>query len=691
MKTTAHAGDTARIRIVTSSTVLATGLATPLALAGPGDLDPSFGKVGRVSGLPDLTGPAWSLDVRDGDILFGGFDDYCYYYCDYEGFVSRLNADGGLDEAFAAAKLEKTDVRDVAMLPDGRAVAIATQFDAVPAAMVVFRLKTDGALDTSFGVDGIAQIPAPAGVSAQGTSLLLESDGRITVAGLQGGKLVLARLLPSGAADTSFGAGGSLVWDQAIALYPFPKLVRVGGGYRVLVHVRRAGESGPAVHDCRVLALTDSGALDSGYGSGGLSGDVVAPAANGSGCAAIGAQGDGRVIVAGSNPAGSTQVFAARLLSTGAVDPLFRADTATAGMSSATALAVGADDSIALAGRDKSGLPGALVVRLQADGMLDLLFGRNGSATVALESEQPLWTAVQDMQVLPGGAIVMSGEGGQWWDTRPFVARLLGNASGGGPGVADIPVTQFEASEADGSVDVTVRRIGGRTGAVSVGYEAASGSATAGQDFGAVTGQLTWADGEDSDKVITVPILKDSESGERSESFAVRLVDPVGGVGIGTSKALVVIRGDSYPAGLFTLSVVNQAWERDLTVNVIVNREDYGAGAVTVDLTVGGTATNGQDYSLPQQTHRFSWADGDRSSKNLSIPLINDRRKEGEETITLTLSGATGGALIGAPSSATVRILDDDTSSGGGGHSGGLFALLSGLAGLLRLRRRASG
>jgi MYXO-CTERM domain-containing protein len=79
-------------------------------------------------------------------------------------------------------------------------------------------------------------------------------------------------------------------------------------------------------------------------------------------------------------------------------------------------------------------------------------------------------------------------------------------------------------------------------------------------------------------------------------------------------------------------------------------------------------------------------------AKNLSIPLSNDRRKEGEETITVSLSNPTGGALLATPSTATVKVVDDDDSGGGGGgHAGGWFALLSGLMGLLRLRRRVSG
>ena len=220
-----------------------------------------------------------------------------------------------------------------------------------------------------------------------------------------------------------------------------------------------------------------------------------------------------------------------------------------------------------------------------------------------------------------------------------------------------------------------------------------SNSATAGADFGAVTGQLTWADGDDSDKVITVPVLTDSGPAERSEEFSVRLAAPGGGVGLATRTARVTILGDSHPAGLLSLTATASVTEAG-SIGVFVNRQDYGAGAVSVELTIGGTAIIGEDFSLPQQTYVFSWTDGDMNAKTLWIPMINDRRKEAEETITLSLSKPTGGALIGTPSSATVRVLDDDDSGGGGGgggHAGGLFALLSGLAGVLRLRRRASG
>jgi hypothetical protein len=313
------------------------------------------------------------------------------------------------------------------------------------------------------------------------------------------------------------------------------------------------------------------------------------------------------------------------------------------------------------------------------------------------------------MQVLADGVVVAAGGASDFYYgfSDPFVARLLGNSAGGGPGVADFVVDDHLVREADGSVSLIVRRIGGRTGAVSVDYAAgpitgfpAEFTATVGADFGPAAGTLTWVSGDDSERVITVPVPQDSATPERPEQFAVRLAVPDAGAGLATHTARVTIQGDA-TSGLFSLSVPSSLEERHGPVHVIVQRLDYSAGAVSVELLVGGTAANGQDYSLPGQTLRLTWADGDSNPNVVSIPLIDDKHNEGEETITLSLSGATGGALIGPQSSATVRIVDDDPSitaggggsgggSGGGGRSGGLFLMLSGLAGLLRRRTRAS-
>lgn len=700
MKRKSSAADVRRIRIVAPTAALASGLVAPMAWSGPGDLDPAFGNVGRVSDLPQLRGRAWSLDATDEDILFGGFEDYCYYCSDYTGFTSRLGPDGTVDAAFAAARLEDTDVREVVVQSDGKPVAIGTRHVA-PTSLVLFRLNVDGSLDASFGDDGVVEVPASSGTSLRGTSLVLDSDGRIVVAGVLGNRLLVMRFLTDGTTDTSFGSNGWFVGNNALRDTDTPpKLVRVGArGYRVMVNKwhEQFPDPGFAPSDCRVVALTSSGALDAAYGTGGVSAPV-AGTAFGSFCSSIGAQSDGRVLVAGHVRGGSSTLgFASRLLSTGAVDSLFADDAVSAAMSEVTALAVAGNDSVVLAGHDLAGLSGALVVRLQADGHLDAIFGRDGMAVVDIESDDAVWPTVHDMQVLSDGAVVMSGSTSTWWSLHPFVARLLGDSSGGSPGVLDAEETHDHVPEADQSASVAVRRIGGRSGPVSVTYraEAAFGGnvATAGTDFTVVEGQLSWPDGDDSVRTVTVPVAIDDGQAERPEVFRVQISAPEGGAGLATSFANVTIAGDSYPAGLLVVRWVETVHEGNVA-RVYLGRDDYGTGAVSVDVAItGGSATLGSDYTLPGQPMRLSWGDGDRSDQVLEIPIVEDRREEPTETIAIALTGATGGALIGAQSTALIEIRDDDAGGGGGGgggRAGVLFVLLSSLAGWLRSRRRAA-
>jgi uncharacterized delta-60 repeat protein len=685
-----------RIRIIAPTAALATGLAAPIASGGPGDLDPAFGDVGRVSGLPALSGQAWSLDATDEDILFGGADDYCsyYYYCDYTGFTARMGPDGVLDATYAAARLQDTTVRDVVVQADGKPVAVGTRYVGWHA-LVVFRLNTDGSLDSSFGTEGVVTVAGSPGTDLSGTSLVLGAEGRIIVAGTQGGRLLVMRLLPDGAPDASFGSDGSFVWDAATLIDMIPKIVRLGtGGYRVMVNVAREVPGGYPVSDCRVLALTESGAPDAGFGTGGLSSEVVAVPPSGNHCSSIGLQQDGRAIVAGSTYGDPMRGFAARLLSTGGADTLFAAAAVPASMREVTALAVAANDSIALGGHDRSGLSGALVVRLQADGHLDALFGRDGQALFDIDAEIEVWPVVHDMQVLADGAILVSGGMGTPWSQQPFVAKLRGDTTDG-PGIVDLQDGNWEVHEADQTVDVAVRRIGGRSGAITVAYRAEAVGfghiATPGADFTAVEGQLTWADGDDSTRYVTVPVAQDAGPAERPERFQVSLGSPEGGAGTGTRTSGVTIVGDGYPAGLFSLEAIDAVREGQ-SARVRVSRNDYGDGAVSVNVTVaGGSATEGLDYSLPGQTVQLAWGDRDFALKEFLIPLTDDGRDESRETITLALTGPTGGAVIGPQSTAEVAIRDnDDGGGGGGGRIGALFAWLAGLAVWRRARKRAA-
>ena len=78
---------------------------------------------------------------------------------------------------------------------------------------------------------------------------------------------------------------------------------------------------------------------------------------------------------------------------------------------------------------------------------------------------------------------------------------------------------------------ISVERSQGESGAVSVDYAAAAGSASAGDDFVAVAGTLSWSHNDGSTKTFQVPIVDDTLA-EDSESILLDLSGASGGAGI---------------------------------------------------------------------------------------------------------------------------------------------------------------
>ena len=85
-------------------------------------------------------------------------------------------------------------------------------------------------------------------------------------------------------------------------------------------------------------------------------------------------------------------------------------------------------------------------------------------------------------------------------------------------------------TETNGIVSTQLYRLHGSTGEVSVRlHNDWSRPATAGADFAATSGTLTWADGDGLPKRINVQIFDDAAV-ESNEFFRIRLSNPTGGV-----------------------------------------------------------------------------------------------------------------------------------------------------------------
>lgn len=88
-----------------------------------------------------------------------------------------------------------------------------------------------------------------------------------------------------------------------------------------------------------------------------------------------------------------------------------------------------------------------------------------------------------------------------------------------------------------------------------------------------------------------------------------------------------------------------------------INEENETGGTLTVDYTISGTATEGDDFTI---TGNANIPDGSDFT-NLNIAPIDDALIEGDETVVITLNGINSALYeIGTPNTDTVTIVDDD-------------------------------
>lgn len=134
---------------------------------------------------------------------------------------------------------------------------------------------------------------------------------------------------------------------------------------------------------------------------------------------------------------------------------------------------------------------------------------------------------------LPSGIILVSDIDNGLFILRDNTRNL--SASAGRVGFAVSSVTVAEGA----GLSLSVRRTAGNQGAVSVDYATVDGGALAGSDYTAASGTLSWAAGDELDKVIVVPITDDTVE-EAAEQFSVALSNLTGGATIDGSSSIGV-------------------------------------------------------------------------------------------------------------------------------------------------------
>jgi uncharacterized delta-60 repeat protein len=281
--------------------------------------------------------------------------------------VAAPNRAGDLDPTFGGDGKVTTnfgsgeEVRAVAIQADGKIVAAGC----ITTAFALARYMPDGTLDSSFGGDGrvTTDLTRRGGDCALGVAI--QADGKIVAAGHSGfggpnGKFAVARYEPGGTLDTTFGGDGRVTTDFTPDA-DFASRVILQADGKIVV----AGQSG--VFGTNTMFATarynPDGALDSTFGDDGRVTTDFTPGDDGANAVAV--QADGKIVVAGGAGteilSANTGFALARYNPDGTLDPAFGeggqvAHSTTVGKGSAiSGIAILTSGKILAAGRDGTG------------------------------------------------------------------------------------------------------------------------------------------------------------------------------------------------------------------------------------------------------------------------------------------------------------------------------------------------
>lgn len=278
-----------------------------------GALDPSFGSGGRVfAGNPQVENYGRAVSVLpDGKILVAAgsqlFNPLLKNYSFQDVLLCRFNADGTPDTGFGnagVATLRDATPASMVVHTDGK-IVLAGNVRAMPGAgrSWLARCLPGGALDPSFGNNGVLVLPPPPGISFSDLSTVaVQRDGKVVAAGRAAMEspgtqwdFFVRRFNTDGSPDLAFNGKGWVATDFTSGNHlslDFADALAVQADGKLLAAGSVTSRSG------LVRYLAD-GSLDTAFGTGGIV--ITNMQEGGSSTTVIALQADGRIITAGSS------------------------------------------------------------------------------------------------------------------------------------------------------------------------------------------------------------------------------------------------------------------------------------------------------------------------------------------------------------------------------------------------------
>ncbi len=289
--------------------------------------------------------------------------------------------------------------------------------------------------------------------------------------------------------------------------------------------------------------------------------------------------------------------------------------------------------------------------------------GANMGAPVALNASGVAQFSISTLSTgLHTINVVYSGDGNFQTSTGSLPAQVVKAI----PTLSIDDVSTTEGQAGTKVLNFTVTLSAASTLTVTANFATANGSATAGSDYVATNGTVTFNPG---DLTKQIPVTINGDIGfEPDETFTVTLTNPTNAT-LNKASGTGTIQNDDAQGGF--LGFNNAAYtvnESAGSVTVTVVRTNDVSQAATVDYATddtgsstncaalnSGLASQRCDYTSLFGTLKFA---ANETQKTLDIPINLDAYTEGPETFSIKLSNPTGGAVLAIPFNAVVTITD---------------------------------
>lgn len=602
--------------------------------------------------------------------------------------------------------------RAIAIDGSGNIVVAGSTGTATGGAFLLSRFTDDGTLDSTFGTGGVVTDNFSKGSGDNAYGLAIDSSGRLIVAGaingaFQQSDVGLARYLPDGTLDTSFGTGGHVETntdgsDENVIESAYDLAVDGSGN---IITVGRAGTlSGFSLSNSILVERYDSaGNLDTTFNSTGI---LLGEDGFGR---AVAIDGNNKIVVAGytSNAVGSSLIVE-RYNDDGTFDPTFNGGSAVidnfGDKTQTYGLAIDASNRIVVVGSLGLG-SGAqfLAARYNNDGSADTSFNGSGHVAITVSSGADV---AYDVAIDVSGHILIAGSAGG----NTGLVRL--NESDGNPdtgfdddGIASLDITMtsqqdvgyavtmdgndrilvggrifatsthydmavarlslpgvqfnaptYSASESTASATITVSRSGSPSGAISVDYASSDGTASSGSDYTAAGGTLNWSDGDTADKTFAIAISDDALD-EDDETVELTLSNATGtSLGIQNTAVLTIMDDDPPPSLSISDASAAEGDAGTQQFGFTVTLDAASSRTVTIDYATGDvSASAGTDYTAASGTLTFTPG---QTSQTVEVTVIGDTSVEADEDFNVTLSNPVNASIADATGTGT--IMNDD-------------------------------